>query len=106
MKNKIILTIGAIVFTMATFNLNASNAFVTPRAALNQIKVIASTGNDHVQVMQKGAATVLLTPRAALNQGAHVAGMEPVNAVKNNGNGTPKYITTAGNAVCTRCQGM
>lgn len=101
MKSKIFIA-GAFVtvFTLSTF---ATSALLSPRAAGNQINVVASTTNDLTVAAAPGAT--LLSPRAAGSQGASVAGTV-VATVKCPVIGSPKYITATGPAVRTSCCGL
>jgi hypothetical protein len=69
MKMRILLTtIGAAALAAITFNVNASNASLTPRAAGNQIKVAPG-----VTVTQPATAIQSVSARALGNQALTVA---------------------------------
>ena len=95
MKTRILLaTIGAAALAAITFNANASDAFLSPRAAGNQVKHFAGTYNDPNLVDTTGI--VIVSPRAAGNQTTAVAGtnteVTPAAACAKNMNGSPKTI--------------
>ena len=72
MKTKILLTLGAVALTAITYNANAYDIALSPRAAANQIKHVSGTNNDpNLLAANTGAA---LSPRAAANQIKTVAG--------------------------------
>ena len=73
MKTKILLTLGAVALTAITFNANAYDIALSPRAAANQIKTAPGINKDPdlVAVNNNGAA---LSPRAAVNQIKTVSG--------------------------------
>jgi len=59
-----LLTLGAVVLTAITFNANANDTALSPRAAANQIKTVPVTTT--VQVAP--ATGIAQSPRAAANQ--------------------------------------
>jgi hypothetical protein len=89
----LILTIGAAAFAAITINATASDALLSPRAAGNQIKTVASAAND-VNLAAANATTI--SPRAAGNQLRTTAGtsndVNPVIACAKNMSGSPKAI--------------
>ena len=72
MKSKILLTLGAVALTAITFNANAYDIALSPRAAANQIKHVSGTNND--ANLAKANVAVALSPRAAANQIKTVSG--------------------------------
>jgi hypothetical protein len=95
MKTRILLTtIGAALLAAITINVSAGEAYLTPRAAGNQIKRVAGLANDPNLVNTTGI--VAASPRAAGNQTATVAGTNtettPAMACARNMTGSPKTI--------------
>ena len=90
----LLLTIGAVGLTAITLNVSASDAYLSPRAAGNQIKHFAGTYNDPNLVDTTGI--VVVSPRAAGNQTKTVASVandvNPTMACARNMNGNPKAI--------------
>ena len=72
MKTKILLTFGAVALTAITFNANAYDIALSPRAVANQIKHVSGTNNDANLI--KVNTAVALSPRAAANQLPIVSG--------------------------------
>jgi len=95
MKTRILLTtIGAAALTAITFNLNADTGLLSPRAAGNQIKYVASNANDPALVaLAQGLA---ISPRASGNQIATTADtngdVNPALACAKTMNGSPKIV--------------
>lgn len=90
----LLTTLGVATLAAITFNVNASNALLTPRAAGNEIKIVSGVANDpNLVAVNQGLA---IAPRAAGNQIATVAGTSndanPVVACINNMSGSPKAI--------------
>ena len=107
MKTKILLTLGAVLLTAATYNLYAGNgaAFLT---ALNTIKAAPVT--EVITVTYKTPANAaLLTPRAAGNM-SMIAVANGANAglkvAKCQLIGTPRSIESAGNKARMVCCNM
>jgi len=67
MKTKILLTLGAVALTAITFNTNAYDITLSPRATANQIKHVSGTNNDPNLLLANNNG-VALSPRAAANQ--------------------------------------
>jgi len=67
MKTGILLTLGAVALTAITFNANANDVALSPRAAANQIKTVPGTNNDPNLLVANNNG-VALSPRAAANQ--------------------------------------
>lgn len=90
----LLVTLGAAAFAAVTINATASDAYLTPRAAGNQIKHVSGTNNDPNLVNTTGIA--LVSPRAAGNQIKTVAGtnndVNPALACAKNMVGTPKAV--------------
>ncbi len=90
----LLITIGAAVFAAITINASASDAYLSPRAAGNQIKTVAGTNNDPNLVNTTGI--LLVSPRAAGNQSTTVAGtnndVNPARACAKNMTASPKAI--------------
>jgi len=72
MKIKMLLTLGAVALTAITFNANAYDIALSPRAAANQIKHVSGVNNDANLVKANTAAA--LSPRAAANQLSIISG--------------------------------
>ncbi len=95
MKTRILLTtLGVAALAAITFNVNAGDALLSPRAASNQIKHVTSNANDtDLVAVDQGLA---LPPRAAGNQIATTAGtngnVNPALACAKTMNGTPKMV--------------
>ena len=92
MKNRILLTIGAVALTVMTFNAIANDIALSPRAAANQIKTVPAT-----TVAQAAPATAIaLSPRAAANQTPTVASVandrNPALECRNAMTGSPKAV--------------
>ncbi len=91
MKTRNLLLLGAAAFAAITINATASDAYLSPRAAGNQIQQIAGTAN-----VVTPAAAATISPRASGNQIVTVAGqLNEVNAAvacAKNMNGTPKAV--------------
>jgi hypothetical protein len=93
MKTRILLTtLGVAALTAITFNVNAGS--LSPRAAGNQIKYVASNANDpDLVAVDQGVA---LSPRASGNQTITIAvlanDVNPALACAKTMNGTPKMI--------------
>jgi hypothetical protein len=93
MKTRILLTtLGVAALTAITFNVNAG--LLSPRAAGNQVKYVASNANDaNLAAVDQGVA---LSPRTSGNQIATTAGINtdvnPALACAKTMNGTPKMI--------------
>ena len=68
----LILIVGAAVLTAITFNANAYDPALSPRAAANQIKHISGTNNG--VNLAKTTTAVALSPRATDNQIKTVGG--------------------------------
>jgi hypothetical protein len=103
MKNRILLTLGATIMTVAAINLNAGSVLLSPRAAGNQIKVVASaTETTAPAVAIASASQAVLSPRAQGNQIKTVAGTETA-AARCLLNGNPKYLAMAGNSARMSC---
>ena len=102
MKTQILLTLGVVVLTAAAFNLQASDALLTPRAAGNQMRTVARTGADRDLVAERNAVGTLLTPRAEGNQMTHVAGREKV-LIQCPVLGTPRQVAALGSAARMSC---
>jgi len=95
MKTRILLaTIGVAALAAMTLNANASDAYLTPRAAGNQIKYFAGKYNDPTLVNTTGI--VVVSPRAAGNQARITAGTStettPAMACVKMMAGSPKTI--------------
>lgn len=73
MKTRSLLLLGAATLAAITFNTYANDAYLSPRAAGNQIKTVSGTSNDP-NLVSIDHYTVTLAPRAAGNQVATVAG--------------------------------
>jgi hypothetical protein len=101
MKSKILI-LGAVVaaFTFTSF---AADALLSPRAAGNQVKVVATTANDITLVAAN--RDTALSPRAAGNKTTTAAGVETV-AVKCPVLGSPRQVTAAGKDARTSCCGL
>ena len=104
MKNKVLL-LGAVItgFALTSF---AAEPLLTPRAAGNQIKVVASTPGERDLVAEKNATMTVQTPRVAAGESATATAPEIVSAAKCQVIGTPRSITAAGGAARTACCGM
>jgi hypothetical protein len=70
MKTKMLLTLGAVLLTAITFNANANDTALSPRAAANQIKTVPVT----TAVQAAPATGIAQSPRAAANQIQTVSG--------------------------------
>jgi len=96
MKTRILLltTIGAAALAAITINVSAGEAYLTPRAAGNQIKHVSGIANDPNLVNTTGIVAV--SPRAAGNQTASAFSMKtettPTMACAKNMAGSPKTI--------------
>src|SRR5690242_6831774 len=95
MKTQILLTIlGAAALTAITFNANAGDATLSPRAAGNQARHFSGTYNDPNLINTTGI--VIVAPRPAGNQAVAVAstGTEttPAMACAQHMNASPKAI--------------
>ena len=94
MKKNILLTIGAAALAAITFNAAASGALLSPRAAGNQIKTVASTANDPNLVAVDQGLTI--SPRAGGNQTTTIAttgnNVSPAAACAKNMSGSPKAV--------------
>ena len=71
-----LITTGATALVVLTFNVHATDALLSPRAAGNQIKHVAGLSNP---VNASVLSTVLLSPRAAGNQIKIASGQTNVN---------------------------
>jgi hypothetical protein len=101
MKIRILVTIiGAATLAAITFQVNAGNALLTPRAAGNQIQVAPGTTEA-----QPAAAVPAITPRAAGNEPTTVKGVEATPA-QCPVMGTPKSQSLAGSSARTSCCGQ
>ena len=100
MKTQILLTLGAVVLTAATFNLTAGDALLSPRAASSQARVVA--GSDRNLAAEKNVGGTSLSPRAAGNQTVRGAGMETI-MVKCPVSGSPRSATALGSAARMSC---
>lgn len=94
MKKNLLMTIGAAAVAAITLNAAASSTLLSPRAAGNQIKIVASTANDpNLVAVDQGLA---LSPRAAGNQATTVVstgnGVNPAAACASDMAGSPKTI--------------
>lgn len=94
MKKNILMTIGAAAVAAITLNATASSALLSPRAAGNQIKIVASAANDpDLVAVDQGLAA---SPRTAGNQITTVAStsndMNPAAACADSMSGSPKTI--------------
>ena len=97
----LLLTIGITILTAVAFSVSANGAFLSPRAAGNQIRVVQSA-NDLAPVAAITVAGTFLSPRAAGNQLSRVNGTEAAT-VKCTGFGSPKYLVEAGSNARTTC---
>lgn len=98
MKTRILLTtISVAVLAAVTFQVNASDALLTPRTAGNQIKVIPG-----VTTAQPAFAIQTVAPRALGNRLTPIKGTEAA-VVKCSAIGSPRYLATAGAAARTGC---
>jgi len=86
------LLLGAVVVTLASSSF-AADALLSPRAAGNQIKVVATPA----EAVAVTAASAQLSPRAAGNQIKAIAGIandtNPAAVCRETMNGTPKAVT-------------
>jgi len=73
MKTGILLTLGAVAVTAMTFNANANDVVLSPRAAANQIKTVPGANHDP-NLLAANNNGVALSPRAAANQSKTVSG--------------------------------
>ena len=89
----LLITLGAVAFAVITINATAGNAYLSPRAAGNQIKQVSSTASD---VNAVAVNTAAVSPRTASNQIKTVAGQSSdVNAsvaCAKTMNGTPRAV--------------
>jgi hypothetical protein len=89
----LLLTIGAAAFAAITLNTYAGDAYLSPRAAGNQIQHASGTAND-VNLVKTTGATV--SPRALASQTKTVAGVNndvnPAIACAKNMNGSPRAV--------------
>ena len=111
MKTKILLTLGAVLLAVATFNVGAYNVAHSPRATANQIVIASSTAEPAAPavVVSTPAPDVrtALSPRAAANQIAVTPGTQaPATTVKCTATGSPKYLAAAGSSARTSCCGL
>ena len=95
MKTRILLTtIAAATLATITLNANASDVYLSPRAAGNQIKHVSGIANDPNLVNTTGI--VIVAPRAAGNQATAVAGIKtettPAMACVKTMSGSPKTV--------------
>lgn len=95
MNTRILLaTIGAAALAVITYNANAGDVLLSPRAAGNQINRVAGRYNDPNLVDTTGI--VVVSPRASGNQARSVAGrnteVTPAMACASNMSGSPKAI--------------
>jgi hypothetical protein len=95
MKIRILLTtLGVAALAAITFNVNASDALLSPRAAGNQIKAAPAAVADRNLVTENQTAAV--SPRALGNQTTTAASVandvNPALACAKTMNGTPKTI--------------
>ena len=94
MKTRNLLLLGAAAFAAITINASASDAYLSPRAAGNQIKHVSGTNNDPNLVNTTGI--LLVSPRAAGNQATTVAGtsndVNPAIACAKNMTASPKAV--------------
>jgi hypothetical protein len=88
----LLMTLGVAALTTMTFNAIASDAFLSPRAAGNQITRVAGVNSDANPVKLDVYATT--APRTAGNQVVKVAGTNngATAATCSNMAGTPKVI--------------
>jgi hypothetical protein len=93
MKTRNLLLLGAAAFAAITINASASDAYLSPRAAGNQIQHVSGTANDVNLVNTTG---ITASPRAAGNQTVTVAGqsneVNPAIACAQNMTASPKAI--------------
>jgi hypothetical protein len=93
MKIRNLLLLGAAAFAAITINASASDAYLSPRAAGNQIQHVSGTAND---VNLESANTATVSPRAAGNQIKTVAStsndVNPAVACAASMNGSPRAI--------------
>ena len=93
MKTCNLLLLGAAAFAAITINAFASDAYLSPRAAGNQITHASGTASD---ANLATASTATISPRAAGNQIVTIAGrsneVNPAVACAKNMNGTPRSV--------------
>jgi hypothetical protein len=98
----IILTLGALAFTITVLNVNAG-VLLSPRAAGNQIVTVKSTAGPALTSDPAPAVRAALSPRAAGNQIVTVKGTSASVAVSCIPLGSPKHVATVGKAAKMSC---
>ena len=76
MKTRNLLLLGAAAFAAIALNVNAADALLAPRAAGNQIKVVAGADNN---LNLASPTAIAISPRTLANQTKTVAGTSNVN---------------------------
>jgi len=102
MKMNHLITLSAMTLVLATYDLKASDALLTPRAVGNQIRTASAEAGVPTSA-ETTMDTGTLTPRAAGNKINHVMGVEATVMTKSMASGTPRFLTVAGKSSCASC---